>query len=453
MMDKKIVEPVTLSNYPSAKVAWTTVLILSATYMFSMMDRQILVLLIEPIKSELQISDTEVSLLTGFAFALVYTVMGVPMGRLADLWVRKYVIIFGVTVWSLLTAMSGFAKSFWQLFAARMGVGFGESALTPTAYALIPDLFPPDKLARAMSVFVLGGTAIGGGMSLLLGGYVIGYVENYGVITLPWVGELTPWRLVLVIVGMLSLLMIIPLSMLKEPTRKSIREGCEDKANQQSFKQVLSYMKANKRFYLPFALGAAIANLTAYGMGAWIPSYFIRLYGWDAATTGITIGAMYIFPALIGGLAGGWMSDYFFSRGYKGAPLYLMVMVLGLATLVVPLFVYSPTVELSLMFLVILYLLVSLFFVLFPTVIQMATPNRMRGQVSAIHLLIGNFLGIGFGPTSIALVTDYIFKDEMAIGHSIALVGVVTYLVATVTLMLALRPFSRKLTDTGSSLK
>ena len=121
-------DDLTQPGYPTAKVAWTTVVILSLTYMFSMMDRQILVLLIEPVKSDLQISDTEVSLLTGFAFAIVYTFMGIPMGRTADLWIRKYVIIFGVTIWSVLTMVSGFTKTFGQLFAARMGVGFGEAA-------------------------------------------------------------------------------------------------------------------------------------------------------------------------------------------------------------------------------------------------------------------------------------------------------------------------------------
>lgn len=431
----------TTMSYPSTRIAWTTVLILSATYMFSMLDRQILVLLIEPIKQDLNITDTQVSLLTGFAFALVYTFMGVPMGRVADLWVRKYVIIFGVTIWSLLTIASGFTKSFWQLFAARMGVGFGEAALTPTAYALIPDLFPPNKLARAMSVFVLGGTAIGGGMSLLLGGYVIGHVESFGAIPVPFIGELRPWQLVLVVVGLLSLLMVIPLALLKEPARHIKTSNGKVQDISQSFSEVLVYMWQQRAFYLPFAVGAAIANLVAYGMGAWIPSYFIRVHGWDAASTGMTIGALYIVPALIGGLLGGWLSDDLYNRGYKGAPLYLMVATLSLALLSVLLFIYIPSVQASLLFLIVLYFLVSLFFVLFPTVIQMATPNRMRAQVSAIHLLIGNLIGIGFGPTSVALITDYYFQDEMAVGHSMAIVGFLGYGLAVILLGFSLKPF------------
>ena len=164
-------------------------IVLALTYMVSFMDRQILVLLIDPIKNDLQISDTEVGLLTGLAFAVVYALAGIPMGRAADLWVRKYVIIFGVSVWSTLTILSGCARTFPQLFLARMGVGLGEAALTPTVYAMVPDLFPPHKLARAMSVFVLGGM-IGGGVALLFGGVIVGLVAHLESITLPIIGEI-----------------------------------------------------------------------------------------------------------------------------------------------------------------------------------------------------------------------------------------------------------------------
>ena len=186
--------PPTGSGYPSPAIGWTTVVVLSLTYMFSFMDRQILVLLVEPIKQDLQITDTQVSLLTGFAFAAVYAVMGIPMGRAADLKVRKHVIIFGVTIWSLLTMACGLARNFTQLFLARMGVGFGEAALTPTAYSMVADLFPPEKLGRAMSIFVLGGTA-GAALSLLLGGAIIGWVNTVGELSLPLIGVLSAWQL------------------------------------------------------------------------------------------------------------------------------------------------------------------------------------------------------------------------------------------------------------------
>ena len=436
---------------PTAKAAWTTVVILSLTYMFSMMDRQILVLLIEPIKTDLQISDTEVSLLTGFAFAIVYTFMGIPMGRAADLWIRKYVIIIGVTIWSVLTMVSGFTKTFGQLFAARMGVGFGEAALTPTAYALIPDLFPPNKLARAMSVFVLGGTAIGGGMSLLLGGVVIGQVEGLGSITLPIIGE---FKTMAAGIGgcWFSQFTDGYTAGLDERTCTPYFSVQTDTQVNLPFKQVLQYLWDHKAFYGYF-IWCDTGQSFGYGSAAWIPSYFIRLHEWDASSTGMTLGMLYIVPALIGGLSGGWLSDYFYNKGYAGAPLYLMLGVMLLSIPCMVLFVYLPSLTLNLIFLFLLYLLISFFFVLYPTVIQMATPNRMRAQISAIHLLVGNLAGIGFGPTVIALVTDYGFQDEMAVGHSIVIVGVLAYGIGALALLKALKPFTKEVVALNSGVQ
>jgi MFS family permease len=430
-------------QYPSPKLAWITLIVLSLTYMFSFMDRQILVLLIDPIKTDLQISDTQVSLLTGLAFAIIYSFAGIPMGRAADLWVRKYVIIFGVTVWSLLTILSGCARNFSQLFMARMGVGFGEAALTPTAYAMVPDLFPPNKIARALSVFVLGGM-IGMGMSLLFGGVIVGLVEHVESITLPLIGEVRSWQVVLFIAGGLSLLMIIPLSLLPEPKRHIADGPAATNKENLSFKAVLRYLWQHKKFYGVFLAGTTIYNLFGYGNATWIPSYFIRVHGWEASNAGITLGALYLVPAIIGGLSSGWLADYFYSKGYKTAPLFIMFIALLFLAPLILLFIYMPLMEAKIVALVLFFLIETMMVVLFPAVLQMSTPNRIRGQVSAISLMISNLVGIGFGATSIALVTDYVFQDELAVGHSIAVVGVIACAVSMCLLFLALKPFKQR---------
>ena len=430
------------NTYPKPVMAWTTVIILSFTYMFSFMDRQILVLLVEPIKHDLQITDTQVSLLTGFAFAVVYAVMGIPMGRAADLRVRKHVIIFGVTIWSVLTIYCGFARNFFQLFFARMGVGFGEAALTPTAYSMVADLFPPEKLGRAMSVFVLGGVAAGGALSLLVGGFIIGWVDTVGAVDLPLLGELKAWQLVLIIVGFLSLLMVIPLSLIKEPKRHGdVHASKGAKSVDLPFRDVLKYLWQKKAFYGSFIAGISLINLYGYGAGAWIPSYFIRVHEWDASSAGINLGLLYLFPAVIGGLASGWLSDYFYGKGYKTTPLMIITIAAGISALIIPAVIYIPFMPLKLSMLVVANLLLVALAVLLPTVMQMATPNRIRAQASAIYLLIGNMIGIGFGPTAIALITDFVFKDDMAVGHSIAVVGVVCFLFGALILTFAFKPF------------
>ncbi len=429
------------NTYPAPAMAWTTVIILSLTYMFSYMDRQILVLLVEPIKHDLHITDTQVSLLTGFAFALVYAVMGIPMGRAADLKVRKHVIIFGVTIWSVLTIYCGLARNFTQLFLARMGVGFGEAALTPTAYSMVADLFPPEKLGRAMSVFVLGGVAAGAALSLLLGGFIIGWVDSIGAITVPMVGELKAWQLVLIIVGALSLMMVIPLSLIKEPKRHGDTTSAK---TDMPFKAVLQYLWDKKRFYGSYIVGISLINLYGYGAGAWLPSYFIRVHEWDASSAGINLGLLYLVPAVLGGLASGWLSDRLYSRGYSTAPLMIITVAAGLSILVVPAIIYIPLMEIRLTALVLANLLMVMLAVLLPTVIQMGTPNRIRAQASAVYLLIGNLIGIGFGPTAIALITDYVFKDDMAVGHAIAIVGVSCFSAGTLILLTAIKPFRQQ---------
>ena len=431
------------NQYPSPKLAWITLIVLSLTYMFSFMDRQILILLIDPIKTDLQISDTQVSLLTGLAFAIVYSFAGIPMGRAADLWVRKYVIIFGVTVWSTLTILGGFSRSFSQLFMTRMGVGFGEAALTPTAYAMVPDLFPPNKIARALSVFVLGGL-IGFGMSLLLGGVIVGLVENIESITLPLIGEVRSWQVVLFIAGGLSLLMIIPLSLLPEPKRHISATPIAVNKDNLSFKAVLHYLWQHKKFYGVFLAGTTIYNLFGYGNATWIPSYFIRVHGWEASNAGITLGALYLVPAIIGVLSSGWLADYFYGKGYKTAPLFIMIIALLFLAPLIILLIYVPLMEAKIVALVLFSLVETAISVLFPTVLQMSTPNRIRGQISAISLMINNLVGIGFGATTIALVTDYVFKDELAVGHSIAVVGVIACAISMCCLFLALKPFKQR---------
>lgn len=452
------------ADYPTPKLAWTTVGILALTYLFSFMDRQILVLLIDPIKADLQITDTQVSLLTGFAFAIIYTTACVPLGRIADLWVRKYVIIAGVCVWSVLTMLCGLARSFPQLFLARMGVGFGEAALTPTAYAIIGDIFPPHKLARGMSVFAVSGL-VGSGLSLLFGGAVIGLVEQMGSLALPLIGEVHSWQIVLLVVGGLSLLMVIPLSWMPEPKRHGEKHSEKNSAKQNatpkdelhwvsekkleaqknlSFRGVLNYLWDHKTFYGFFIAAVTIANIAGYGMGAWIPSYFIRVHEWDASTTGITVGALYIVPAIIGGLASGWLADFLFSKGCRVAPLVIMFIAMLIIAPMIFIFIYAPVVQLKFPALVILYFVETMYSILFPTALLMATPHFIRAQVSALNLLVVNLVGIGFGPMAVALITDYVFQDDLAVGHSIAIVGVLAYGIGACILFFAIKPFRQR---------
>jgi MFS family permease len=186
---------------PSPTVAWYTVIMCMIAYVLSFVDRQIIALLIEPIQADLQITDTQFSLLTGLAFSLFYATMGLPIARWADVGSRPFIIAAGIVVWSFATAVCGLTRTYWQLFLARMGVGVGEAALSPAAYSIISDSFPKSKLGLAMGVYSIG-VFLGSGLAFLVGGTVIEIVESYGGLTLPFIGDIKPWQATFFLVGL-----------------------------------------------------------------------------------------------------------------------------------------------------------------------------------------------------------------------------------------------------------
>ena len=187
--------------WPSSTMAWYAVAVLFVAYTFSFADRIILSLLVQPIKQDLALSDTKISLLHGFAFAIFYTLMGIPIGRLADRYSRRAIAAAGIAVWSFMTAVCGIARGYWELFSARVGVGVGEAALSPAAFSMIADLFPPQKLGRALSVYTMG-AFVGAGLAFIIGGAVIQSITSSPEMTLPIVGTIRSWQAAFFIVGL-----------------------------------------------------------------------------------------------------------------------------------------------------------------------------------------------------------------------------------------------------------
>ncbi len=426
--------------YPPTWVAWTTVAILTATYMFSFLDRLILTLLIEPIKADLGISDTQVSLLTGAAFAVTYTVMSIPLARLADQRGRKYIIVAGVSVWSLMTIFSGYTRNFWQLFVARMGVGVGEAGLTAPAYAMISDLFPARRIGLALSVFAMGATP-----AFLLGGGVLFLSDHLQTLSIPFLDDVPSWRLALIVAGALSLMMVIPLAWMPEPKRQPVRHNTpDDLHSRMPFKAVVQYMVRHKAFYGFFIAAIFAHNLFGIGYISWLPTYFVRVREWDAAFFGTAVGTLTLVPSILGGVFAGWLSDKLFSGGRTAAPLLIMIAIHPILLLLIAFVIYAQTSFHQLTALFVAAPLYTMTGALFPVVIQMATPPAIRSQVSAIILFFTNLAGLGLGATTVALVTDYVFRDEMALGHSLIVVGTIAYLLTVVLLFFTLKPFARQ---------
>ena len=202
--------------------AWYVVAVLMLAYVCSFVDRQVLALMVPAVRRDLGISDTQMSLLMGLSFALFYSILGLPIGRLADRSSRRRIIVWGIAVWSVMTALCGAARNYWQLFLARMGVGVGEAALSPPAYSLIADYFPKDRLGTAIGVYSLG-IYLGSGLAMMLGGWVTGRVAAAAMWTLPLIGEVRPWQAVFFVIGLPGLLLALWVGTLREPARAVCR--------------------------------------------------------------------------------------------------------------------------------------------------------------------------------------------------------------------------------------
>ncbi len=264
---------------------------LTLAYVFSFIDRQILNLMVDPIRRDLDISEKQMSLLMGLSFAVFYTFLGIPLGRLADTRSRRAIIAAGIACWSVMTAGCGLAKTFWQLALMRMGVGVGEASLSPSAYSLISDYFRPERRSTAMSVYSMG-IYIGSGLAFILGGLVIKSASSQESFLLPLVGALRSWQLVFLIVGLPGLLVAPLLLTIREPARKGARRT-KDGLNAVppvSLRDVWAYVRDNRATFFCLNLGLGMVALFAYGAASWIPSLFIRRHGWTPGRTGLVFG-------------------------------------------------------------------------------------------------------------------------------------------------------------------
>lgn len=435
-------------SYPPPAYAWYVVGVLTLAYVFAFIDRQILNLLVGPIRRDLAISDTQMSLLMGFSFAVFYAVFGIPLGRLADSRSRRTIIAAGMVLWSLLTAACGLASYFWQLLLLRMGVGVGEAALSPSAYSLISDSFPKETRATAISVYSMA-YYLGSGLAFLLGGLVVGFASSRGSWSLPIVGAVRQWQLIFFIVGLPGALLALLFLTVKEPARKGARmttaaDGRPTVAKV-PVKEVIAFLRENRTTVLCHNLGFALLAFSGYGMSAWIPTFLIRKYGWTGSQAGVTYGTIVCILGTMGIVTGGKLADWLAGRGFRDANMRV-----GLISAVAwlpagMLYPLMPSGNLAAGVLVPTIFLTSLSVGVAAAAIQEMMPNVMRGQASALYLFVINLVGLGLGPTAVALMTDYVFRSDGAVGYSLLVVGTVAHLGAAALLWIGLEPYRRSL--------
>lgn len=425
----------------SALRGWYAVGVLLLAYTFSFADRQILSLMVEPIKRDLGLSDTQVSLLHGLAFGIFYTLVGLPIGRLVDNGNRRNIIVAGSAVWSLMTACCGVAGGFWSLFLCRMGVGVGEATLSPSAYSIISDYFHRGQRALALSIYSFG-VPLGIGSAFMLGGLIVDLVANSAPIALPFFGLIHPWQIAFIILGLSGLIVPVLLMTLREPARVD-----RISADSVPIAQVVRFAKSNRLTLVLLMVGMGMLGISSSAILTWMPTLLIRKFEWTAGQIGLVYGLVIIVFGSLGLFIGGWLADRWTQRGMKDAPVRTILycgLIAAPFCIAAPL---MPNAALIITCLIPISIVMTLPQGVASAAFQAITPNEMRGQISAVFLFVINLMGFGFGPTSIALITDYVLRNEARIGTSITLVVVIALPLALLMMAACLRPYRQSLKE------
>ena len=371
--------------------------VLVVVYTFNFIDRQILSILLEPIKQDLGLSDSALGMLTGFAFALFYATLGIPIARFADRSNRRNLIAWALAIWSAMTAVSGLAQNFWHLLLARIGVGVGEAGCSPPAHSMLADYFPTENRATALGIYSLG----------------IPFGILFGFIAGGWLNEFFGWRVAFFIVGVPGLLLAILVRFtLREPPR-GMAEGRVADEEQPTIMETFRFLWS-KRSFRHMAVGGGLTAFVGYGVITWVPSFLIRSYGMSTGDVGTYLGLILGIPGGIGIALGGYLADRY---GARDTRWYLWIVSVALIASM-PLFfgVYlSNTAFASLMFLILPILLGNFYQATTFSQTQGLVSLRMRSVAAAVLLFILNMIGLGAGPQAVGILSDILqpsYGDE-----------------------------------------
>ena len=363
--------------------------ILSTGYLFNFADRQILSILMQPIKREMQLSDTELGFLSGLAFAMFYSVMGFPIARLADKYSRVNILSICIGLWSIMTLFSGMAGNFVQLLAARMGVGIGEAGGNPASHSLIADYVPAERRSSALGIFALG-VPLGLLVGFLLGG---------------WLEQLYGWRTAFLALGFPGVVLAAVLYFsLDEPPRGHSQGGIKQAAQTPPVMEVVRHMWGIPAFW-HLALGAGLQAFGTYGIYQWMPSFLARSYRMQSGEIGTWLALIIGGGGAVAAFAGGYIADRMAKRDMRWQ-MWLCGIWIFVAGPTSALIYFSGTQTMALIFLVIPVLMVNAYIGPVYAMTQNLAPVRMRAMAAALLFLVINFIGLAIGPQAIGITSD-----------------------------------------------
>ncbi|MEQ7154361.1 spinster family MFS transporter [Brevundimonas aurifodinae] len=402
--------------------AWYTVAVLTVCYTLSFIDRQILSLLVGPIKAEFAVSDTQVGLLGGLAFSLFYTLVSLPAGRLVDRFNRRNIIAAGVFFWSLMTAACAVATGYPGLFLARMGVGVGEATLAPAAVSMISDSFPNEKLGAAMSLYGVG-IYLGSGLALLVGGLVVQLITQTATLTLPFFGEIASWRATFLVTGIPGLLVALWVLTLREPRRRKALVAQDGAVARLTIAETVAEIAKRRVPVAAIALGLMFQAVALYAFMLWSPGVLQRSFDWTPQQTGLVMGLVVLIGGSFGMLMGGRLSDRGLIAGRRDAALRIATVssVLGTAAFVALLWAQGSSAMATVAVFAVGVVLLAMPAGSCYAASQMVLPNQVRGQALALILFIANLGGLTMGPLLPGLLNDFVFRSEAALGMSLGL--------------------------------
>ena len=432
--------------WPPEHEARRAVLVLMVAYIFSYIDRQILAMLVGPIKADLGVTDFELSLLNGLAFAVCFTVLGIwPVGQWADRGNRRNLAAAGVFLWSLMTAVCGRVTSYAGLFVARVGVGVGEATLAPAAYSMIADYVPPARRGRALGLFSMG-IYFGIGVAIMVTGLVVQAVGSMPVMHWPVIGEVRGWQVAFLILGPPGMLVSLWLLTVREPVRRETAAA----TTVVRYADVWRRIREHAGFYANLIFGVSMLTLTFNAVAFWIPAHLLRVHELSPLQVAFSYGPIMFVAGSLGILAGGVLADRWRSAGRADAELQVVLCgALALGPLVIAAFQLRDA-TLAIALLAPLLFVTSFPFGAASAALQMVTPNRFRARTSAIYLLVINLLGIGLGSSAASFVSDVVLQDEQRIGDGVTAVAAIAAPLAAWLIHRA-RPTYRRLTLTAAS--
>ncbi len=426
---------------------WYVVFVFTLASTFSIIDRQILNVMIGPVKRDLGgISDFQVSLIMGFAFTFLYSIFSYPAGWIADRYNRRNLMAAGIFSWSLLTVVCGMVSQYWHLFLARMGVGVGEATLGPAANSALADYFPSERLPLAIGV-VSAAPFIGQGLANMAGGPLIDYLEATPNYVLPLIGEVFSWQMVFIVVGAPGILVAAMMLGLREPGR---RGRINTASSGVSFAEVWRFVETRRKFFfLVFTAYLCLAT-QGWSLFSWLVEYYVRNHGWSRTEIGLVYGSIAMLVGISGSVWAGFRAGVLLRRRVPDATLRLVlygtIVLLPTATVLTIL----PDPWLAVALLVPVTFCMAMPSGLIMATLQAIAPNELRGQMVAFYLIAVNFLAYTFAPSLPALISDFVFASELALGKSISILAVINYSVAIVCLLLCLKHYRAALHEAKS---